>query len=356
MAKAKKAPEKKTVQKSATKTVSIKVEWIFMGILGFLLIVSIFTRGFSSLPMGLKLPFLDKVAGASIVDKDKVKEDVLAYINGEVLQGQSTAEILNIEDDPDSDLYKIKLNVGGQEYESYVSKDGKYLYIDRMEVVVPENTDDATATTTGTYTKQEKPKVLMFTMSYCPYGNQAEDMISPVHNLLGNSVDIEPHYVIYSDYAKNAGASWDKYCSSQDEKYCSMHGVQELNQNVRELCAYKYQQDKFWDFVMTANSDCTSQNVDSCWEGAAQKVGLDVNKIKSCQQDEAVALLEYEVSLNEKYSVTGSPTVLINETKYNGSRTAEAFKNALCSAFTNVPDSCSQTLDDSAATASGSCN
>jgi len=323
-----------------------------MGILGILLLASIFTRGFSSLPMGVKVPFLDSVLGTTAVDKEKVKEDTLRYINEQVLAGQSTAEIKSIEDDPDSDLYKITLVVAGQEYQSYVSKDGKFLYVDRMEIKLEATADETTVASTD-YPKQEKPTVLMFTMSYCPYGNQAEDMINPVYTLLKDNAQIEPHYVIYG---KEQGYEGSEYCLDDNNTYCSMHGIQELNQDVRELCTYKYQQDKFWDFVMAANSDCTSANVDSCWEGVAQKVGLDVNKIKSCQQDEAIALLEKEVALNEQYSVTGSPTVFINEQKYSGSRTAEAFKTALCSAFTNSPEGCSQTLDDSTAATSGSCN
>jgi len=45
-----------------------------------------------------------------------------------------------------------------------------------------------------------------------------------------------------------------------------MHGIQEVNQDVRELCVWKYQKDKFWSFLKEINKSCSSQNADTCWE------------------------------------------------------------------------------------------
>ena len=135
-----------------------------------------------------------------------------------------------------------------------------------------------------------------------------------------------------------------------------MHGVQELNQGVRELCVNKYQTDKFWDFVMAANEKCDYTNVDTCWEQVAKYVGVKTEQIKTCQNDEAVSLLEEEIKLNAEYEASGSPTIILNGEAYTGSRTPEAFKQAVCSSFNNAPEACSQILDDSGATAEGSCN
>jgi hypothetical protein len=184
----------------------------------------------------------------------------------------------------------------------------------------------------------------------------ADDFVNPVDKLLGDKISFEPHYVIYNNYAKNRGAKWNEYCIDKDEKYCSMHGVQELNQNVRELCTFKYQPDKYWDFVLAANEKCDYSNVDSCWENVAKEVGIDLDKIKSCQSDEALSLLANEVSLNEKYEVTGSPTIILNGKSYEGNRTPEDLKQGVCSSFNTEPDECSQTLDSDNSSASGSCN
>ncbi|MBN2015480.1 DsbA family protein [Candidatus Dojkabacteria bacterium] len=334
----------KKEKKQEAQTISIKVEWIAMAVLFIILALSIFTQGFSKLPFNLKSPFSN--LGNDEMSEDEVKERVTKYINEELLQGQNAASITEIIKDEDSGLYKIKLDIGGQEYESFVSMDGKYLYTERIEIKLSDEVAED-------YPKKDSPDVLLFTMSYCPYGNQAEDFVKPVDDLLGDNISFEPHYVIYGSAQ---GYQGEEYCLDSENKYCSMHGIQELNQDVREICTWKYQQDKYWDFVLAANEKCDYKNVDECWEQVAEDVGVDTDKIKSCQSNEATDLLAEEVRLNEEYSVTGSPALFINGKKYEGQRVAENFKQAICAAFNNQPGSCSETLDESGSAPSGSCN
>ncbi|MBU0975217.1 MAG: hypothetical protein ABIE03_07475 [Patescibacteria group bacterium] len=350
MAKNKKKSAQKSVSKAPSKDekiVSIKLELIALGVVTVLFVLSIVTAGFSKLPFNLKSPISGGLFGSEEMDKDELKERLLEYINSELLGGQSTAEISEITEDDESGMYKVKLVIAGTEYESFVSKDGKFLYTQRNEVTEPASAD---------YPKSDKPELLLFTMSYCPYGNVADDFVNPVDRLLGDNISFEPHYVIYDSYAKNSGAKWNEYCLDKEEKYCSMHGVQELNQNVRELCTFKYQPEKYWDFVLAANEKCDASNVDSCWEGVAKDLGVDIDKIKSCQSEEALSLLANEVSLNEKYSVSGSPTIILNGKLYEGNRTPEDLKLGICSSFNNEPDECSQTLGSDSGAPSGSCN
>lgn len=326
-------------------TISIKLEWIIWGILILLTSVSVLTRGFTRLPFNLGNTFLNNILGEAEMDKEEVKEKVAKYINEELLQGQRTVEIIDITEDEDDDLYKIKISLDGQEFDSYVSKDGKYLYTERMEIVTKEDIAD--------YPKSDTPDILLFTMSFCPYGNQAEDFVRPVNDLLKDRVNFEPHYVIYSSAQ---GYEGKEYCLDDENKYCSMHGVGELNQDVRELCVFKYQQALFWDFVMAINEKCDASNVDECWEQVAKDLMIDTGKIKSCQANEAIAFLEEEVRLTEQYNVTGSPSILINEKNYEGDRAPESFKKAVCAGFNNEPGECSQTLDETTDAAGGSCN
>jgi glutaredoxin len=333
-------------QKPQEKTVFIRIEWIIMGILIILLILSLVTKGFSQLPFNLQIPFLGSIRGQSVLNPDEIKEKVISYVGEEILQGQGDVEVSDIIEDPESDLYKIKLLIGGQEFESFVSKDGKYLYTERREIVQPEEQ-------LADYPKQDTPEVLLFTMSYCPYGNQAEDVVKPVYDLLSNDVNIQPHYVIYNE---GYGYEGSEYCLDEGNQYCSMHGIQELNQGIRELCTFKYQNDKFWDFVFAANEKCDSSNVDECWEQVAKDLGIDTEQIKTCQANESISILEKEVELNQQYQVTGSPTIIINGKNYEGNRTPEDLKKAICSSFNNEPGICSQELDSSGSAPEGSCD
>lgn len=339
----------KAKQKEKSPSVSIKIEWILVAVLAVLLVLSVITAGYTELPFNLNSPLSGGLFGKKL-STDEIKERVTTYVNEDLLGGQSTAEITEVTEDEASDMYKVIIKIGEQEYESFVSKDGKYLYTQRNEITSSEEK-------LAEYTKSDTPEVLLFTMSYCPYGNQAEDFVKPVSDLLGSKTNIIPHYVIYQDYASRLDAEWNEYCLDKDEQYCSMHGVQELNQDVRELCTFKYQPDKYWDFVMSANENCDAENVDECWEQIAKDAGIDTEKIKTCEAEEAETLLAEEVKLNEEYEVTGSPTILLNGENYSGNRTAEDFKQAVCASFNEEPEECSQTIEGSEESApEGSCN
>jgi hypothetical protein len=197
-------------------------------------------------------------------------------------------------------------------------------------------------TALGVDTTDNKPHIDFFVMSYCPYGNQAEEAIEPVYQNLKDKAIFNPRYIVSK---KSEGV------------YSSMHGDQEFNQDIREICVNKYMGiDAYFKFVLAMNKDCTSKNADSCWENVAKSLSLDTAKIKTCQQNEASALADAEIALTSALSVSGSPTVFVEGKKYSGSRTAQGFQQALCQGFTTAPSECSTVLSGQAAAApAGGC-
>ncbi len=196
------------------------------------------------------------------------------------------------------------------------------------------------------------PRIDFYVMAYCPYGNQAEEGIAPVYKQLAGKANFNPHYVIYSNY-QGGGA---KYCIDPASKYCSMHGAQEMNEDVREMCVNKYMGvGKWFDFALAMNSKCTAQNADTCWEAVASGVGLDTAKIKTCAANEGLTLAEAELQLDATNKVSGSPTIFINGNAYNGGRAAADFLSALCAAFTVKPAECANAVASTPAAAAGNC-
>lgn len=200
--------------------------------------------------------------------------------------------------------------------------------------------------------KSDKPELKFFVMSFCPYGNQMEDILRPVFDLIGSKVDIKPQYILdkidsLANYCETRSGDI-KQCASYvenkyfkdideckkaitankerclDEKsyikstdgkyYSSLHGRQEANQDIREICAWNLTDDKkiWWNFVDNVNKACTAQNADICWEEQAKKAGFDPNKITECFNKDGIALMDKEIAETEKYKVSGSPTVLVN--------------------------------------------
>ena len=309
-------------------------------LLGILLIISLFTDGFGITGAAIGLP------GA--LSSDEAAEKTVDYINENLLQPGTTATLVSVEDS--GDLYNVKLRIGNQLYDSYVTKDGSLLFPNAVNLdAVVEEPEQPTAD----YPKNDKPDVLMFVMTFCPYGQQAETGLGPVAELLGNKINFEPHFVIYSNY-RGGGPN---YCLDDENKYCSMHGIDELNEGVRQLCIWKYEKSKFWDYVSAINSKCSLSNIETCWEGIAQDAGINVERIKTCQENEALSLLRTEVELGEEHGASGSPTIVINGKSYSGARTPNAFQEAICSAFNKQPSECSEEIEGGSegAAATGSC-
>jgi len=218
----------------------------------------------------------------------------------------------------------------------------------------------------GVYTKSDKPLVDLFIMAFCPYGLQAVGAFSEPIQLLSDNIDAQLGYVIYPEYAadlraKGYAATWQDYCTDENETYCSMHGINELHEDMRQLCIQKYYPDKIWPYMDLIVTDYDAQlvspsNIESKWKGYAQQVGIDTAKIEQCQADEGLTLVDEQLQLDSIYGVQGSPTAIINGSNYTGGRTSEAFKQAVCSAFNTAPADCGQTLDNTGAAAAGSCS
>ncbi|MFA6250576.1 MAG: thioredoxin domain-containing protein [Candidatus Shapirobacteria bacterium] len=262
--------------------------------------------------------------------------------------------------------------------------------------------------------KKDKAELQFYVMSFCPYGNQAEDIIKPVHDLLGAKADIRPQYIFdkipnlveycksrtgdiaqCAKYVEGGYFKDEKECVAQvtaDNKECnneknfikaqngafygSLHGRVEANQDVREICAYNQAANKndWWAFIDNVNKNCTSQNADTCWEEQAKKANLDTAKITQCFNTEAIDLIEKELALTNSNNIQGSPTLMVNgvafppENSYTQDgkgtvtigkkiitqdkfRSPDALKEAICAGFKKAPKECSTVLADLVAAA-----
>ncbi|MBU0472148.1 MAG: hypothetical protein KKF65_05965 [Nanoarchaeota archaeon] len=199
-----------------------------------------------------------------------------------------------------------------------------------------------------------RPQIDFFVMSYCPYGNMAEEAIEPAYQVLKEEADFNPKYVIYSNY----GSGYPDYCLDENSVLCSMHGIQELNQNIREACVAKYYgMDEWFSFALAMNSKCNSGNADTCWQAVAESLSLDVGTISTCEQEEGYDLMLADKELGDKLGARGSPSVFVEGAQYNGARTANGYLSALCTAFDEAPADCNEVISEpeQAAVPQGSC-
>lgn len=201
-----------------------------------------------------------------------------------------------------------------------------------------------------TGTKTDKPSVELFVMSYCPYGVEAQKVLIPVANLLGDKIDARVRFVYYA-----------------------MHGQKELDENLVQYCIQEKEPAKYWDYLscFTSSQDSASclssaginkANVDKCIQETDTKF-----KITEKYNDQSTwlsgryPLFEVEKSIGDKYSVEGSETMIINGAKISPADyrwDADKLKTLICNTFSKAPAECSQTLSSSSSSgpSSGSCS
>jgi glutaredoxin len=251
----------------------------------------------------------------------------------------------------ESGVYQFTVKLSGAqgttEETYYVSQDGKLFFPEGIFTQIT-----TTTTQPQQMPKKDKPTVELFVMSFCPYGVQAETLMKPVVDLLGTKADIKIRFI--------ANVQGETVDSVQ-----SLHGITEAQEDLRQLCIMKYyNQTVFWNYLMEIDNNCygkidtrNATALDACWKNAATKAGIDVAKIQTCSSgSEGLNLLKADEQLTEQYGVSGSPTLIINGAAYSGGRSSEAFKQAICNAFTTSPTECSQTLSSSGGSStSGGC-
>lgn len=181
--------------------------------------------------------------------------------------------------------------------------------------------------------KADKPVVDLFVMTYCPYGLQMQKAVLPVMELFKDKIDFKMRFVSYI-----------------------MHDKVEIDENNLQYCLQNEQSDKLVNYLkcFTVSGDSAAclktakvneSKLNSCISATDKKFGTT-----AAYNDKASWLSGYypiypvEKELNDLYGVQGSPTMVINGSQAQVSRSPEAVKLAICAAFSNPPKECEETL------------
>jgi thioredoxin 1 len=187
-------------------------------------------------------------------------------------------------------------------------------------------------------TKSDQPLLQAFVVSKCPFGLQVQRIMA---NIINESKDTEQYLKVM-------------YIGSLDpvnNTIKSMHGAAEAQENLRQICIREEQSGKYWDYVR-----CYMRQGNSA--DCQKSVSLDVDKLNACTNDSSRGLVyaQKDFDLADKYKVTGSPTLLMNDnivkesdfaTNTTASRSPEAVKELLCCGFNREPSFCSLEMNQS---------
>jgi glutaredoxin len=287
--------------------------WMFSTfVLGIIVIVLLFST------------FSGRLTGGTISDTTAA-DNLISFLNQ-----NAPSEVVLKDVSSESGLYKVNVDYQGNEIPLYVTKDGKYF----IQGVVPLSSSDSTdsGTKQTDVPKTTKPSVELYVFTYCPYGLQMEKAFAPVVTALGSKIDFK---------IRQIGA---------------MHGEYEKQEAIRQLCIEKEYPDKFLQYV---NAFALDTKIGACGgkdecvlpliDGLYKTLGIDKAKITSCISSKGASLYSAEEANSKSKGVSGSPTLIINGVETQASRSPDAVKTAICSAFTTAPSECSQALSTTAA-------
>lgn len=147
----------------------------------------------------------------NVLSANEISEKVINFINENILQGQANASLIEIVEE--NGLYKVKIKIGEEEFDSYVTKDGKLLFPQVIDIEnsssVPEEENEEIVSTIGNFliSKDEicredgKPIIYFFGSEGCPHCVWEHPIIEKVaedfdgyilfHNNMNSSTDTD---------------------------------------------------------------------------------------------------------------------------------------------------------------------
>lgn len=292
--------------------------------------------------------FMQNMPGqGAVIPAQACAQKTLTFINNNFVSPGTSASLTSVTEN--QGIYEMKIAYQGNDMILYTTRDCSSLFTSRIDMTGTGVSGTASAQSAAPPIKTERPVVDLYSMAFCPYGTQAENSMKPVAALLGSKADIRVRYL--TTISGNTVAS-----------IRSLHGTSEAKEDLRQVCILKKYPEKFWTYLVQFNDACYSQYqnaslLDACRGNVTVAVGIDSKIIETCASgEEGLALLKADEALSNKDGASSSPTLIINGQEYRGTRTPDAYKQAICDHFVTPPSECSTILPLVSATAvSGVC-
>ncbi|MDP2797601.1 MAG: thioredoxin domain-containing protein [Methanoregula sp.] len=284
----------------------------------------------------------------AVVPAQSCAEKTLTYINNNLVSPGTSASLTSVTEN--RGMYEMKITYLGRGMTLYTTRDCSSLFTNSIDMNAKAGVSGtAPAQPAAAPIKTERPVVDLYVMAFCPGGTYAENVMKPVASLLGSKADIHVRYLTTTTGTTVASVQ-------------SLHGMPEAKEDLRQICILKKNPEKFWEYLGKFNDACYPQYqnaalLDACRGNVTAAIGIDARSIETCASgEEGLALLRADEALSNKYGASSSPTLIINGQEYRGTRTPDAYKQAICDRFVTPPAECSTILPSVPGTAvSGGC-
>lgn len=268
----------------------------------------------------------------------QVAQKAVDFINDNGLSQLPASLVGEVKEE--SGLIKFRIKISDNEFDSYVTKDGKFLFpqvieMKDMNVDSPNTgnqpTEEQKKQAIEAIQKTDNPELSAYVVAMCPYGTQMQ-------RAMADAVNSVP------DLAKYIKVRYIGDVSADGKNIESMHGEEEAVENLRQICIREEQANKYWNYI---SCYIKAGNASSCEATAV----VDSSALNACVSNptRGVAYAKKDFDLNAKHNIQGSPTLVLGESMIDesmfGGRSSDSIKNIVCAAFNSQPTFCSQTLN-----------
>ncbi|MCZ7648409.1 MAG: hypothetical protein M5U26_24645 [Planctomycetota bacterium] len=158
---------------------------------------------------------------------------------------------------------------------------------------------------------KERLTLEFWTMSECPFCEEARADVQQVVEALGARVRFEPHFVV---------------SRAPDGTFRALHGPRELEENKVQALIWKYYPEKFFAWLAWRKD-----RREAPWEDGARELGILRARIAGAlATGEADAILEADRLLALRRQVQGTPTLVLGNRIYEGDLERLKLLSALC--------------------------
>ena len=272
-------------------------KWVSIA-LGILLITSLYFN-FSNKGIGVT---------GDTVPIDKATDEAVDYINTYLLQPGTTA-ILNSKSDV-GELYKIDIGIDGQQYESYITKDGKMFFtsgIDMTETpdaapnqpAQPVEVQDVDIGDSASKGKGDaKVTIVEYSSFSCGWCNRVRTTLDQIMKTYPDDVKIVYKHFDRGGTDSKAGQAAE--CASEQGKFWEMHDVLFDKGSSGDLEAY------------------------------AGEIGLDTTAFKEClDSGKYASKITQNTQEGRSFGIRGTPGFMVNGQLVSGAQPFENFQQII---------------------------
>jgi len=156
--------------------------------------------------------FTKKQDNPQSLSAEEIGEQVIKYINEDLLQGQATASLLDTPVE-ENGVYKISFEIQGQKYDFYATKDAKYLFpqiidlAEEAEKKAQETIGNFSASKDEVCQEEGKPIIYFFGSQGCGHCSWEHPIIEDValkfkeNIVFHNNMDSQADMDIFSKYS-----------------------------------------------------------------------------------------------------------------------------------------------------------